>query len=213
LLAIICYGAGRRSIAWAAIIENKATQPIPKLTETDYLALDRAAEYKSEFLDGEMSAMSGLTQRHSRLGVKIACQLELGLQGSKCITFNSNMRMRTPQGNYFYPDASVVCGPLEAYPGTNDVCTNPMLIAEVLSPSTANYDRSLKFERYRAIASFKDYLIIHSDSIHVEHYSRQPDDSWVLREYRGDAAIVPLPSLQCELGLGSIYAGVMELAG
>ena len=183
------------------------------LTEADYLTLDRAAEYKSEFVDGEISAMSGGTPRHSRLGFKVGVQLESALQGSKCTTFNSDMRIRTPQGNYFYPDASVVCGPFETHPGTNDVCVNPVLIAEVLSRSTANYDRGLKFERYRSIPSLRDYLIIHADTIHLEHYARQADDSWVLREYRGEAACVPLPNLECELPLGSIYLGVMELPG
>lgn len=183
------------------------------LTEADYLTLDRAAEYKSEFVDGEISAMSGGTQRHSRLGTKIVTQLDIRLEGSRCMPFNSNLRIRTPQGNYFYPDASVVCGPIEAPPGTNDVCTNPVLIAEVLSPSTANYDRGLKFERYRSIPSLRDYLIIHADSIHVEHYARQPDNSWVLRDYRGEAAFVPLPNLECEISLGSIYLGAMELPG
>ena len=127
--------------------------------------------------------------------------------------FNSDLRIRTPQGNYFYPDASVVCGPIEVPPGTNDVCTNPVLIAEVLSRSTTNYDRGLKFERYRSIPSLRDYLIVHSDAVHVEHYTRQPDNSWVLREYHGESAIVSLPGIQCELPLGSIYLGVMELPG
>ena len=189
------------------------TRPVIRITEQEYLAADRAADYKSEFVAGEMYAMSGGTARHSHLGVRVVRQLDSRLEGSSCTTFNSDMRIRSPRGEHFYPDASVVCGPIETQDGGKDICTNPVLIAEVLSPSTANYDRGMKFVLYRQIPTLMEYLIFHCDSIHAEHYSRSHDGSWVLREYRGDDARIPLPSVQCEIHLGSIYAGVMELPG
>lgn len=190
-----------------------STQPIPRLTEQDYLTAERTAIHKSEFVGGAIYAMSGGTSRHSNLASRLIFQLSMYLEGSSCRVFTSDLRIRVPQGDYFYPDASVVCGPVETTDDRKDVCTNPILLVEVLSPSTADYDRGLKFEHYRQISSLMEYLIIHSDGLHIEHYSRQHDASWVLREYRGQDDKIPLPAVKCELLLGSVYAGVMELAG
>ena len=189
-----------------------STQPVLWISEQEYLASERAADFKSEFVGGEVYVRSGGTMRHSRLAAKVLYQLESRLEGSTFLPFTSDLRIRTPNGNQFYPDVSVVCGNPEAYAG-NDVCTNPVFIAEVLSPSTSNYDRGLKFELYRHIPSLSEYLILHQDAVYAEHYSRQPDGSWLLREYRGEDAHIPLVALACELALGPIYRGVMELPG
>ena len=94
-----------------------------------------------------------------------------------------------------------------------DVYTNPVIIVEVLSPSTANYDRGLKFVLYREIPSLTDYLVFHCDAIHVEHYARQPNESWLLQHHHGEDARIQLPTIHCELTLGSIYAGAMDWPG
>ena len=190
-----------------------ATLPVPKLSEQDYLTIERAAEYKSEFVAGEMYAMSGGTVRHASLGGNSFAHLKQLLQGSSCRAFNSELRIRAKSGDYFYPDAFAVCGSVEMHAGSKDVCINPVLILEVLSPSTAAYDQGLKFKLYRTIPTLKDYLMVHFDGIYVEHYTRQPDDSWALREYSGDAARVPLPNLSCELSLAAIYEDAMDLPG
>ena len=191
-----------------------ATKPLTQLTEQDYLDLDRAAEYRSEFVNGEMFAMSGGSPRHARLGTKVSFQFELQLQGKSCRSYSSELRIGTgPTKNYLYPDVSVVCGPLLTQEGSNDICTNPALIVEVLSPSTAAYDRGLKFQLYRQIPSLNDYLLVHCDDIFIEHYARQPNEGWLLREYRGTDARIPLGNLGCELQLGSVYEGVMEEPG
>ena len=190
-----------------------ATKPVTRLTEQDYLDLDRAAEYKSEFVGGEMYAMSGGTMRHASLGGNTYAHFKTLLKGSRCTAFNSDVRVRAKNGEYFYPDVTVVCGPPQTHSDSKDICTNPALIVEVLSPSTAAYDRGLKFQLYRTIQTLKDYLMIHCDAPYVEHYSRQADDSWVLREYHGETARLPLPNLECELSLGEIYEGGMELPG
>ena len=190
-----------------------ATLPVSKLTEQDYLTIERASEYKSEFVGAEMYAMSGGTARHSYLGGSAYTHLRLQLKGSNCKAFNSELRVRAQSGDFFYPDALVVCGPLQMHAGSKDVCTNPALILEVLSPSTAAYDSGLKFKLYRTIPTLKDYLMVHFDDIYVEHYTRQPDDSWALREYSGEAALVPLPNINCALSLAAIYEDAMELPG
>ena len=191
-----------------------ATKPLTQLTEQDYLDLDRAAEYRSEFVNGEMFAMSGGSPRHARLSGTVFFHLESQLQGKRCRAYPTDLRtLVSASGAYLYPDVSVVCGPLQTQEGSNDICTNPALIVEVLSPSTAAYDRGLKFQLYRQIPSLNDYLLVHCDDIFIEHYARQPNEGWLLREYRGSDARIPLGNLGCELHLGSVYEGVMEEPG
>jgi Uma2 family endonuclease len=189
------------------------TLPVARLTEQDYLALERAADYKSEFVAGEVFAMSGGTARHSLLAGAVFAELRGRLGTSNCAPFTSDLRIRTPHGDQFYPDVSVVCSPFEMHEGNKDVCTNPVVLVEVLSPSSANYDRGLKFVLYREIPSLKDYLIFHSDTVHVEHYSRQSNESWLLENHHGDDAVISLPSVNCNLKLGDVYAGAMEWPG
>ena len=109
--------------------------------------------------------------------------------------------------------ASVGCGPIQNPDGGMDAYTNPVIIVEVLSASTANYDRGLKFVHYREIPSLTDYLVFHYDAIHMEHYTRQPNESWILRHDNGEDARIQLPSIHRELTLGSIRAGAMDLSG
>ena len=190
-----------------------ATLPVARLTEQDYLTLERAAQYKSEFVGGEMFAMSGGSARHSLLAGQVRSELHAQLKGSGCAAFTSDLRVRTPIGDQFYPDVSVCCGPMQTPDGSMDVYTNPVVIVEVLSPSTANYDRGLKSVLYREIPSLKDYLIFHYDAIHVEHYARQPYGSWLMQYHHGEDARIQLPSIRCELTLGSIYGGAMDWPG
>src|SRR6266849_6416528 len=155
-----------------------ATQSIPHITEEEYIRLERPAEYKSEFLDGEVFAMSGGTLRHSRLAVKWLRVLDVQVSGKNCEVYSSDARVRTPiSGSYLYPDVSVVCGPVQTFKDSDDILTNPRVIIEVLSPSTAGYDRGRKFERYREISSLQDYILVHAASPQVEHFTRQPDAS------------------------------------
>ena len=99
------------------------------------------------------------------------------------------------------------------YDGSDDILVNPILIVEVSSASTLDYDRGVKFERYKEIPSLRYYLVIRLDSICVEHYAWRPDGSWSLREHRGEASRIQLLSIGCELHLGSVYEGVMDEAG
>src|SRR5450631_4334752 len=119
-----------------------ASLPTPRITEEEYLRLDRAAETKSEFVDGEMFAMAGGSLDHSILAGKWFVELSLKLRGRKCEVLNSDARIRTPgTGSYFYPDVSVACGQLQTHQSSDDILTNPVVVIEVLSPSTSGYDR------------------------------------------------------------------------
>jgi Uma2 family endonuclease len=186
-----------------------ATQPSPRLTEQDYLALDRAAEYKSEFVDGAMHAMSGGTGRHSQLALRLALELMNQLKGRNCLVYNSDMRVRAGKRyNYFYPDLSVACGGSITLDG--DVLESPIVIAEVLSPSTEDYDHGKKFAMYREIPSLKDYLLVHTEEVLIEHFTPQADGSWLLSYHKGMDAVVELVGIGCTVVLKDIYRGLFD---
>lgn len=112
---------------------------------------------------------------------------------------------------YAYADCCIISGIPQCCGDQDDVVTNPLLIVEVLSPSTEGYDRGKKFEMYRTIESFREYLIVHQDRRHVEHYSKQDDGSWVLREHSGVDGLVSIPRLNVQIGLGELYASALDL--
>ncbi len=188
-----------------------ATLPNQPLTEEQYLAIEREAFEKSEFHDGQMFAMSGGTPNHALLsntiGALLHRQMPLG-----CRTFNADLRIKASKvGLYTYPDCAVICGDLEYFGDRTDVVLNPVLIVEVLSPSTENYDRGKKFESYRTIASLREYLIIHQDRRQVEYHSKQDDGSWLLREYTGANGVIPIPRLQVTISMAELYASALGL--
>jgi len=188
-----------------------ATQPNAPLTEEQYLAIERAAEFKSEFHDGQMYAMAGGSPTHAFLATAISALLHSRVPAG-CRTFNSDLRIRVPAaGLYTYADCGVVCGDLELSSDQKDVLLNPLLIVEVLSPSTENYDRGKKFEMYRSIPSFSEYLHINQDRHYVEHYSRQDDGSWLLRDHSGPESTVAIARLGVQIPLSDLYATALDL--
>lgn len=186
--------------------------PAP-LTEAEYLELDRAAPYRSEYRDGAMFEMSGGTFAHSLLSTAVQTILHRQAPAG-CRTFNSDLRIRIPAaGLCTYPDAGMVCGePQFAEASPKDTLLNPVLLVEVLSPTTEAYDRGRKFESYRSIESLREYLLVHQDRQHVEHYSRQEDGGpgWVLREYAGPEAVAGIDRLGIRIPLAELYAGIVD---
>jgi Uma2 family endonuclease len=189
-----------------------ATQSVTKITEEEYLGLERAAQHKSEFVHGEIFAMAGGSLQHALIAVNFSSELKTRLSNRNCRVFSSDLKIRTAvSGCHLYPDVSVVCGAPQRLENSVDVLTNPNVVIEVLFPSTANYDRGQKFELYREIASLGDYVLVHTASPHVEHFSRQADNSWIFREYRGLETSVTLTSIGCTVALGDVYAGALDL--
>ncbi len=186
-----------------------ASLPDALLTEEQYLCLEREAEVKSEFHDGRMFAMSGGSLNHSLISTRVSSLLDRQMPPG-CRTCNSDLRIKVASaGLYTYPDCSVICGEPEYVGGQKDVVLNPLLIVEVLSPSTEGYDRGKKFELYRTIPSFQEYLIVHQDRRHVEHYSKQDDGSWLLRDHAdGEVAIA---RLGVHIALADLYASAIGL--
>ena len=186
-----------------------ASDPRPRVSPEEYLALERQAETKSEYLDGEIFAMSGASRKHNRLSLNVAFILDSQLKAKGCEVFASEMRVKvSATGLYTYPDVIVVCGEPQFEDAEVDTLLNPTLIIEVLSKSTEDYDRGTKFLHYRSLPSFSEYVLIVQSQIHVEHYLRQ-DDAWVLTETDRRDDVIELPSVGARLALADIYDRVL----
>ena len=178
-----------------------------QISRDDYLRLDAAATEKHEFYRGQMFAMAGGTYQHARIGLNVTTELAVRLRGKPCQPMNSDMRVSTPSGLNTYPDASVYCH-APALTDNNRTLLNPVLIIEVLSPSTRSYDRGDKFMHYRSIPSLQDYLLIDSETVLVEHYQRIGTYEWHLHEYRHLTDAVTLASVGQTLVIACFYDGV-----
>ena len=191
-----------------------ASNPSPGLTEEQYLAIERAAEFKSEFLNGEMFAMSGASMRHASLQGNLQGELHARLRGGPCRVFTSDLRVRvSATGLYTYPDATVVCGPPLLADAYQDILLNPVTIFEVLSKTTESYDRGLKFQHYRTIESLKDYILVDQNKIRIEQYTRQADDTWTLRDHQQPDDELKIACIGVSIPLARIYEGVEFSAG
>jgi Uma2 family endonuclease len=178
-------------------------------TPEEYLALEEAAEYKSEYYNGEIFPMTGGSINHNRIAGNIYALLHAGLRSGACEVFTSDMRVWVKAHNmYTYPDVVIICGRPEFAKSRNDTIANPVVIVEVLSPSTQDYDRGKKFQFYRSILTLRDYLLIHQDSIHVEHHAKMADGRWVLNESQDPEGDIAIQSLNLELPIRRLYERV-----
>lgn len=181
------------------------SSPITKVTAEEYLALDRAAEFRSEYIDGDIIAMSGGSMRHARLSANVLGQFYMALQGSECEAFTSDFRVRVASRMYAYPDVVVVCGKPLLADERQDILLNPTVIVEVLSPSTEYYDRGVKFQFYRALESLKDYILVAQDQIRIEHYTRREANTWTLRDHQAASETLLIESIGVSIPLVRIY--------
>lgn len=180
-----------------------------RFTPEEYLAQERQAQTKSEYLNGEIFAMSGASRRHNLITVNITAGLHAQLRQRPCEVYTSDMRVKvSPTGLYTYPDVVVVCDEPQFEDAELDTLLNPTLIVEVLSKSTEDYDRGSKFEHYRSLDSLQEYVLVAQDRCHIVHYIRQPGNTWVLSETQLLNDRLPLPSLGGELLVSEVYAKV-----
>ena len=181
-------------------------RPKPYLSPEDYLALERSAEFKSEYFDGEIFAMAGASEPHNLITINTIRELSIQLKKRPCKAYANDMRVKvSPTGLFTYPDVIVVCGQAQFDDSQRDTLLNPTLIVEVLSDSTEAYDRGRKFEHYRKLESLMEYVLIAQHRPHVESYRRQPDQRWVLTESDGLESSLRLDAIDCELALAEIY--------
>ncbi len=187
-------------------------------TPEEYLALEEVAETKSEYLDGEIVAMTGGTANHNQISLNFAIQLRLGLKGQPYRVFINDMRLWIPRNRrYTYPDIMLIAGsPIFTDDSnttvtnpiftddSNTTVTNPIIIAESLSKSTQDYDRGEKFDAYRSIPELQEYILIDQYKIHVIQY-RKTADGWLLTEYESVDAVLSLSSVNLQISLSEIY--------
>lgn len=174
-----------------------------------YRQLEAETGRKHEFHNGEVYMMSGGTIVHAEIVGNVFGELRDRLKGKTCRPFTSELKTYIKTANrYVYPDASVVCGKIETSPDEKEAVTNPVLIVEVLSKSTADYDRSEKFFHYRRLASLKEYLLVHQDRPVVELFTRTENDSWFISRIEGLEASVSIPTLDIELPLTKLFENV-----
>lgn len=186
-----------------------------RLTSEEYLALERAAERKSEFLAGEMFAMAGANESHNLIATNLSRELSTQLRDRPCWVYGSDMRVKvSATGLYTYPDVTVVCGERQFEDARRDTLLNPTVIVEVLSSSTEAYDRGEKFAQYRQLDSLEEYLLVSQDRQRLERYVRQERGlEWLLTEANSPQAFVHLSAIGCDLALSEVYAKVEFLPG
>lgn len=182
-----------------------ASHSVTKLTEEQYLAMDRAAEFKSEFFDGEMFAMSGGSMQHARLQRNLTTVISNAVGGGQCEAFGSDFRVRISSRMYVYPDISIVCGKPLLADNRQDVLLNPIVIIEVISPSSEKYDRGTKLQQYRTLGSLQEYILVEQGEVRIDQYTRQENNLWTLRDYQSLDEEMTLPSIGVSLSLGRIY--------
>jgi Uma2 family endonuclease len=185
------------------------TKPKTILLST-YFEREDIAAIKSEYHDGVLVAMSGASPAHIRITTNLTCLVGNQLEGKPCEPFDSDMRVLAEECNaVFYPDLTVVCEPPHFADTRLATLLNPILIVEVLSPSTERADRGMKFDCYRPLGSLRTYVLISQDEPRIELYSRQSDGSWRYDVATGLQAILLLTTIGCELRLAEVYARVV----
>ena len=178
-------------------------------TREEYLAMERASEYRHEYSQGEVTEMTGASREHNLLVSSISARLYMQLLGQPCEIYTSDMRVKvTEAGLYTYPDLVVVCDEPDLEDAHVDTLLNPNVIIEVLSNSTEEYDRGKKFAHYRKLPSLTDYLLVAQDRMHVEQFARQPNDTWLFSEADHADVTITIASIGCELQLEEIYEKV-----
>jgi Uma2 family endonuclease len=186
------------------------SQPDPWISPEEYLAAEREAQTKSEYLDGRVYAMAGASRAHNAIVANLIAALHPSLKVGPCRVYPSDLRIRVPAtGLYTYPDVSVVCGDPELEDEHQDILLNPTLLIEVLSDSTERHDRGRKARHYRRIPSLQEYLLVAQAEPRVESYRRQGERQWVLTEALALDATIELPSIGAILALGDVYDGAL----
>lgn len=180
-----------------------------QMTEAEYLAFEAGSETKHEFVNGNVFAMTGASFTHAVICQNCATTLATQLTDKPCTVVTNDVRVRVASKvSYRYPDVMVICGEAEFYENHKDTLINPIVILEVLSPSTALVDRNEKLDEHMQIASLQEYVLVSQDNAKVERYLRQASGDWLYSKVIGLDGALDLPSLGCELALKTVYKKV-----
>ena len=178
---------------------------ITRYTPEQYLAMERKADFKSEYDGGHITAMAGASRKHNLIALNFASEIRSQLRSRPCEAYIGDMRLCvSPTGLYTYPDVMAVCGEGQYLDADVDTLLNPTMIAEVLSDSTESHDRGRKFRHYQRLSSLKEYVLVAEDEVSVERFTRRGDD-WVLSIFTSLDDTLRLTSIDCEIALREIY--------
>jgi len=177
-------------------------------TLEQYIEHERYTGIRHEYIDGQIYAMTGGTLRHAHISGNIFFVLKSALRGGPCVPFNTDAGISAQtKRKYFYPDVSVVCGEIEIDPALPERIANPIVLVEVLSTGTEEYDKTTKFNYYKLIPSLRDYLIVEQDRPHITHYRRHAD-TWSSLESDDMTGQTPLPSINFSLLMQDVYLDI-----
>lgn len=172
----------------------------------EYLALEEAADYKSEYINGQIIPVAGGTTNHNRIALNISAALNFAFKQQDCEVFMGDVRLWIPKRRiYTYPDVMIIAGEPEYFNDRTDTITNPKVIVEVLSDSTEGYDREAKFQAYRTIPTFEEYVLIDQTQIYIEQFSKTAFKRWSLREYDAEDQAISLNLVQFQISLADVY--------
>jgi Uma2 family endonuclease len=179
-----------------------------RCSPAEYLEFERRAEYKHEYIDGQIHAMAGATRSHVRIVTNLSWRLSEQLEDGPCEVFGTDMRVRIRDGAaYVYPDLVVACGDVQFDDAQLDTLLNPTVVVEVLSSTTELKDRGRKFELYRRLPTLREYVLVSQDRVLIECYVRSGED-WILSELDSLEQTLTLSSIGCSVPLAQIYARV-----
>ena len=179
--------------------------PKTRLTPSEYLDIERKAEFRSEYFAGEMFAMAGASREHTLIVSNLVRAIGELLKDRACEVYPVDLRVSVPSGLYTYPDVVIVCGKPEFEDKQFDTLRNPTVLIEVLSESTADYDRGTKFKHYRQIPSLREYVLVDQAVAQIEHFVREDDGKWALTEITGTENSLSLDSIGCQIPLSEVY--------
>lgn len=178
-------------------------------TVEEYLIYEETSEFKNEYYNGEIFAMSGASIDHNRIITNLTVEFGNFFKNQSCEIFTSDMRLWIEAKKMFtYPDLMIVCDSPAFYPERRDTITNPLIIIEILSESTRNYDRGDKFMFYRSLPSFKEYILVDQYTTHIEHFYIGHDRKWTLIEYNNLNDKLILKQINFQIPLTNIYHNV-----
>lgn len=183
-----------------------STQPKRRITPEEYLEIERKAETRSEYFDGEMFAIAGTTMEHTRIVRNLVVELTLQLRDGPCEVVSTDLRTKVPRtGLYTYPDIVGICGAPQLEDDHRDTLLNPVLVMEVLSESTESYDRGKKFANYRSLTSLREYVLVSQYEYRIEKFSLSENDVWIYSECAEIGGSLELASIACHLPLSRVY--------
>ncbi|HZI18496.1 MAG TPA: Uma2 family endonuclease [Pyrinomonadaceae bacterium] len=180
-----------------------------RLTPEEYLAAERESEFKSEYVEGVVYAMTGASVSHIQVVLNISSELKGQLRGRSCLVLPSEMKVKLPDSRkFFYPDIVVICGQPAFHDERRDIIENPLLLIEVLSESTEKFDRGAKFQAYQTLESLREYVLVAQDRPIVEQYVRGDGGTWIYSATIGIESTLRLMSIECVLRLADVYENV-----